>query len=174
MAHRRNAMLARSRPSLYLDIKMTTAAPSTEREVSLKLWVVLARCYRALSERTGRDAVRHGLTLSEFAVLEALFHKGDLPIGDLGDRVLLTSGSMTYVVDKLEERHLVARRRCAEDLRVIYATITPAGRRLMASIFPSHAEVVRQATAGLTLDEKRAATVLLKRLGLAAEGAGEP
>jgi MarR family transcriptional regulator, 2-MHQ and catechol-resistance regulon repressor len=153
---------------------MTTSAPSTEREVALKLWVVLARCYRAVSERTGRDAVRHGLTLSEFAVLEALFHKGDLPIGDLGDRVLLTSGSMTYVVDKLEERRLVARRRCAEDLRVIYATITPAGRRLMASIFPSHAEVVRQATAGLTLDEKRTATVLLKRLGLAAAGAGEP
>jgi MarR family transcriptional regulator, 2-MHQ and catechol-resistance regulon repressor len=77
-------------------------------------------------------------------------------------------------VDKLEERRLVARRRCADDLRVIYATITPAGRRLMASIFPSHAEVVRQATAGLTLDEKRTATVLLKRLGLAAAGAGEP
>lgn len=147
---------------------MPTGARATDREVSLKLWVVLARCYQALSEQAGRDVVRHGLTPSEFAVLEVLFHKGDLPIGELGSRVLLTSGSMTYVVDKLEGRQLVVRRQCAEDRRVMFASLTAAGRRLMTSIFPGHAEVVRQATAGLDLDEKRLVTVLLKRLGLAA------
>lgn len=152
---------------------MSTTAVATDREVSLKLWVVLARAYRALGERARHDIERHGLTASEFAVLEALYHKGDLPIGELGERVLLTSGSMTYVVDKLEGRSLLARRRCPEDQRVTYATLTNAGRRLIASIFPDHAEAVRCATAGLASDEKRTLTVLLKRLGLAAEHGGK-
>ena len=150
---------------------MSTTAAVTDREISLKLWVVLARAFRAMADRLRRDIERHGLTGSEFAVLEALYHKGDLPIGELGDRVLLTSGSMTYVIDKLARRGLLARRRCAQDQRVRYASITPAGRRLLASIFPSHAEEIRRATAGLSAEEKRSATVLLKRLGLAAEHA---
>lgn len=159
-----------SRP-LYLDIKMSTAAV-TDRDLSLKLWVVLARAYRAMAARARRDVERHGLAPSEFAALEALYHKGDLPVGNVSERVLLTSGSMTHVVDKLERRGLLARRRCAEDQRITYLSITSAGRALMASIFPAHAEAIRQATAGLGPDDKRALIVLLKRLGLAA--ANEP
>jgi MarR family 2-MHQ and catechol resistance regulon transcriptional repressor len=150
---------------------MSTPAAVTDREISLKLWVVLARAFRAMAERARRDVERHGLTGSEFAVLEALYHKGDLPIGELGDRVLLTSGSMTYVIDKLARRGLLTRRRCAQDLRVRYAAISASGRRLLASIFPDHAEEIRRATAGLSAEEKRTATALLKRLGLGAEHA---
>jgi MarR family 2-MHQ and catechol resistance regulon transcriptional repressor len=156
----------RARPH-YLDIKMSTAAV-TDRDLSLKLWVVLARAYRAMAARARRDVEPHGLAPSEFAALEALYHKGDLPVGDVSERVLLTSGSMTHVVDKLERRGLLARRRCAEDQRITYLSITSAGRALMASIFPAHAEAIRHATAGLGPDDKRALIVLLKRLGLAA------
>jgi MarR family transcriptional regulator, 2-MHQ and catechol-resistance regulon repressor len=146
---------------------MSTAAV-TDRELSLKLWVVLARAYRALAHQSRRDIEQHGLVASEFAALEVLYHKGDLPVGDVSERVLLTSGSMTHIVDKLERRGLVARRRCPEDQRVTYLTITPSGRALMASIFPTHAEAIRRAAAGLGPDEKRALISLLKRLGLAA------
>jgi MarR family 2-MHQ and catechol resistance regulon transcriptional repressor len=145
-----------------------STATVTDRDLSLKLWVVLARAYRAVAARSRRDIERHGLQASEFAVLEALYHKGDLPVGDVADRVLLTSGSMTHVIDKLEERGLLVRRRCSEDQRVTYLAATSAGRALMASIFPTHADAIRRATAGLSPDEKRVATVLLKRLGLAA------
>jgi MarR family transcriptional regulator, 2-MHQ and catechol-resistance regulon repressor len=147
---------------------MSTTAASTDREVSLKLWIVLARAYRAVAERSRRDIERSGLTASEFAVLEVLYHKGDLPVGGVAARVLLTSGSMTYVIDKLVGRRLVARRQCPEDQRVTYLAITAGGRSLMASIFPGHAEAIRDATAGLSSHEKRIATSLLKRLGLAA------
>jgi MarR family 2-MHQ and catechol resistance regulon transcriptional repressor len=146
---------------------MSTAAV-TDRDLSLKLWVVLVRAYRAVAARSRQDIERHGLAPSEFAVLEALYHKGDLPVGDVSERVLLTSGSMTHVVDKLERRGLVARRRCSEDQRITYLSITPTGRTLLASIFPAHAEAIRRATAGLGADEKRAVILLLKRLGLAA------
>jgi len=146
---------------------MSTAAV-TDRDLSLKLWIVLARAYRAVAARSRRDIERHGLLASEFAVLEAVYHKGELPVGDVAERVLLTSGSMTHVIDKLEERGLLARRRCPEDQRVIYLGMTSAGRALVASIFPAHAEAIRRATSGLSPEEKRIATVLLKRLGLAA------
>jgi len=146
---------------------MSTAAV-TDRDLALKLWVVLARAYRAVAMRSRRDIERHGLTASEFAALEVLYHKGDLPVGDVSDRVLLTSGSMTPVIDKLERRGLLARRRCAEDQRITYLSITAAGRALIASIFPAHAEAIRRATAGVSPDEKRTLVVLLKRLGLTA------
>jgi MarR family transcriptional regulator, 2-MHQ and catechol-resistance regulon repressor len=152
---------------LYLDIKMSTAAV-TDRELSLKLWVVLARAYRAVATRSRRDIERHGLVPSEFAALEVLYHKGDLPVGDVSERVLLTSGSMTHVIDKLERRGLLVRRRCAEDQRITYLSITAAGRGLIGSMFSAHAEAIRRATAGVTPDEKRTLVVLLKRLGLAA------
>lgn len=146
---------------------MSTAAV-TDRELSLKLWVVLSRAYRAIARQLRRDVERHGLVVSEFGTLEVLYHKGDLPVGDVSERVLLTSGSMTHVIDKLERRGLLARRRCSEDQRITYLTITPAGRALMTAIFPAHAEAIRRATAGLGPDEKRILVSLLKRLGLAA------
>ena len=150
-----------------------TTAQVTDRDLSLKLWVVLARAHRALAARARQDIERHTLLASEFAVLEVLYHKGTLPVGEVAERVLLTSGSMTHVIDKLERRGLLVRRPCAEDHRVTYLGITTAGRTLMASIFPLHAEEIRRATAGISPEEKRLLTVLLKRLGLAAAGDAE-
>ena len=145
---------------------MSTAS---DRAAALKLWVVVSRVHRALAEFAKRDIERRGLAASEFAVLEVLYHKGELPIGDVGDRVLLTSGSMTYVIGKLARRRLVERRRCATDRRVTFLRISPAGRRLMVRIFPLHAEAMRRAASGLTTNEKRRAAVLMKRLGLRAQ-----
>jgi MarR family 2-MHQ and catechol resistance regulon transcriptional repressor len=141
---------------------------------ALKLWVVLHRAQRAVAELDRRDMERHGLHPTEFAVLEVLLHKGPLPLGELGSRILLTSGSTTHVVDKLEGRGLLRRRPCPEDRRVTYAELTGAGRARIAGLFPAHAEALRQAMGGLTLEEKRLATGLLKRLGLFASAATAP
>jgi MarR family 2-MHQ and catechol resistance regulon transcriptional repressor len=133
---------------------------------TLKLWVVLNRAHRAISEHARRQIERQGLRPTEFGVLEALYHKGPLALGEVGERVLLTSGSTTAVVDKLEQRGLLARRSSSEDRRVCYAELTDDGRTLVAGIFPDHAEVLRGAMAGLTTQEKQIATALLRRLGL--------
>jgi MarR family transcriptional regulator, 2-MHQ and catechol-resistance regulon repressor len=135
-------------------------------EAALKLWVILNRAHRAIEEHSRRDNERQGLGATEFAVLEALFHKGPLLVGEVGSRILLTSGSTTYVVDKLERRGLVARRPCAEDRRASYVELTPEGRELIGTAFPEHAEAIRRAMMGLTDEEKRIAAALLKRLGL--------
>ena len=147
---------------------------STSRDLALKLFVVLARANKTLMEHARRDIERSELSQTEFAVLEVLYHKGQLTIGEIGERVLLTSGSMTYVVDKLERRGLLERKPCPEDQRATYVALTGEGRRLLGRIFPGHAAALERATAGLTAAEKRQAIELLKRLGLQAARALEP
>ena len=144
---------------------MTTA----NQDLALKLFVVLARANRTLMEHAKRDVERSGLSQTEFAVLEVLYHKGQLTIGEIGERVLLTSGSMTYVVDKLETRSLVERTPCPDDHRATYIALTAEGRRLIGRIFPGHAAAIERAAAALTADEKRTAIALLKKLGIGAD-----
>lgn len=142
--------------------------------VSLKLWVVLNRAVQTIGERLRRQVEQHGLSFTEFGVLEVLLHKGALPIGEIGDRVLLTSGSMTYVIDKLQKRGLLRRRACEADRRVIYAELTEAGQALMQTVFPEHAALIGELMQGLRPEEQEAATDLLKRLGLYAQAQAVP
>jgi MarR family transcriptional regulator, 2-MHQ and catechol-resistance regulon repressor len=159
----------------YLDFKMNTVTPAApdddDTAAALKLWVVLSRAHRAIGEHSRRDIERHGLNPTAFAVLEVLYHKGPLLVGEVGSRILLTSGSTTYVIDRLEERGLVSRRPYPDDRRAMYVELTPHGHALIARIFPEHANAIRRATAGLTNEEKRIAATLLKRLGRFAQEA---
>ncbi len=145
----------------------TAASPLKDEDTAaaLRLWVVMNRAYRAIGERARRQIEQQELRPTEFAVLEALYHKGPLTLGQIGESVLVTSGSVTPVADKLERRALIQRRISTEDRRVCYAELTDAGRELMATVFPEHAEMIRVAMAGLTVEEKRIATALLRRLG---------
>lgn len=136
-----------------------------ESELSLKLFVVLSRANRAVTDRIKEDIKSHGLNPTEFAVLELLFHKGDQPIQQIGQRILLSSGSMTYVIDKLEGKQLLQRKPCPDDRRITYATITEKGRLLMEKIFPKHREAIRSMFSGLNSVEKQEMIDLLKRLG---------
>lgn len=139
----------------------------------LKLWVALARAHNAVQARAAADAARHGLTLAEFGVLEALHHRGPMLLGEVQRRILVSSGGITYLVDRLEKRGLVERRDCAEDRRARYAHLTAEGEALIRRIFPEHADAIRAATAGLDKKEKRQALRLLRTLGRAAAGIGE-
>ena len=138
-------------------------------ETALKLWVVMNRAVRSIETHLRRQVEAHGFSYTEFGVLEVLLNKGDLPIGEIGGLILLTSGSMTYVVDKLERRGLLQRRACEEDRRVIYAALTEKGRRRIEAAYEEHARLIETLTEGLHPDEQRAATDLLKRLGLFAQ-----
>lgn len=132
---------------------------------ALKLWIVLSRATAAVQAHVEADIARHGLTPAEFGVLEALYHKGPLLLGDVQRRTLISSGGTTFLVDRLEKRQLVERRLCATDRRARYAALTEQGRALMTDIFPAHAEAVRRAVAGLGLADQRQATELLRVLG---------
>ena len=132
---------------------------------SLKLWVVLARAYQAIGARAEAHAREHDLTIAEFGVLEALHHTGPALLGELQKKLLVSSGGVTWLVDRLERRGFVERAACSEDRRARYARLTDAGRRFITKIFPAHAEVIRDVCSELTAAEQRELTALLRTLG---------
>jgi MarR family transcriptional regulator, 2-MHQ and catechol-resistance regulon repressor len=144
-----------------------------KQETALKLWVVLARSFNAVSSRLNEDIARHELTPTEFAILEVLYHKGPLLLGEVQRKILVTSGGITYLVDRLVEKGLVKREECPEDRRARYAVLTPAGTALIRRIFPQHAVAIEQAMSGLSSAEQREAISLLRKLGLAAAAEGD-
>jgi MarR family 2-MHQ and catechol resistance regulon transcriptional repressor len=104
-------------------------------------------------------------------VLEVLYHKGALPLGEIRDRILVPGASTSYVVKKLEERGLMRRRACAEDSRVAFGELTTKGRTLIDEVFPAHVERLQQAMGGLSVSQKREASRLLRALSLHARRA---
>jgi MarR family 2-MHQ and catechol resistance regulon transcriptional repressor len=132
---------------------------------ALKLWVVLSRAAMSVEQHDKASVAARGLTRGEFAVLEALLHKGPLVLRDIRSRILVSSGGITYLVDRLAERGLVERRDCPGDRRAAYVHLTRAGRARIEEIFPAHARCIRAALEGLSAAEQRQATDLLRKLG---------
>ena len=144
-------------------------ARTPEEAQALKLWVVLSRAKSAVQDVADADIGRHGLSTGEFAILETLYHKGPLLLGEVQRKILASSGGVTYLVDRLAQQGLVERRECATDRRARYAALTAAGEALMERIFPAHAAVIEDAMSGLDADEKALAIAVLKKLGHAAK-----
>ncbi|RED58083.1 MarR family winged helix-turn-helix transcriptional regulator [Cohnella lupini] len=136
---------------------------------SLDLYIALNRASQWINAHADRDIRRYGLNRTEFGVLEMLYHKGSQPLQQIGGKVLMSSGNITYVVDKLEQKNLVKRKASQEDRRLIYAEITDEGNRLIEEVFPKHADIIREAVGGLSEEEKKIASQLLKKLGKYAE-----
>jgi MarR family transcriptional regulator, 2-MHQ and catechol-resistance regulon repressor len=139
---------------------------SEDKDASLKLFIVLSRAYRAVNEHVNKRIQRYGLNPTEFAVLELLYHKGDQPLQQIGGKILLASGSMTYVIDKLEKKEYLRRVACAEDRRVTFAQITDRGKKLIEQVFPSHQNEIDRIMSVLSEEEKDTAIELLKKIGL--------
>jgi MarR family 2-MHQ and catechol resistance regulon transcriptional repressor len=135
-----------------------------DRSATLQLLIALARAYQAIERGVRPQLAEQGLGMTEFAVLEVLYHKGALPLGEIRDRILVTGATTTYVVKKLEERGLMRRRTGVEDQRVVIGELTSKGRALIDEVFPTHVDRLRELMAGLSVSEKHGATRLLRRL----------
>lgn len=140
-----------------------------KQDPSLKLFVVLSKAYRSVADQVAIDIQGYGLNTTDFGVMELLYHEGEQPLQKIGERILLASGSITYVVDKLERKGLVKRTPSAKDRRITYASLTSVGEQLLNDIFPEHWKQIEAITAGLTEEEKIQAIELLKKLGLYVE-----
>src|SRR5207248_11173248 len=144
--------------------------PAPPSPALLRLWIALARAIAAVERQSRASIARFGLGTTEFGVLEVLYHKGELPVCEVQRRILVESSSTTYVVDKLCDRGLVRRRPSAADRRVTLLALTPAGRRLIARIFPAPAAAMRRAVGALPAREQAQAIRLLRALGKGAAG----
>ena len=138
--------------------------PESQRQ-ALGAWIALARCYATFSKAIAQKVNEYDLTVPQFGTLEALYHLGPLSLGALADKLLVTGGNVTYVMDRLEARGLVSRYRSSEDRRVVHAKLTEEGRNLVASVFPGHAEYVEHLCRHLDPRDQEDLRRLLKELG---------
>jgi MarR family 2-MHQ and catechol resistance regulon transcriptional repressor len=150
--------------------KLESLSGGSGVHVFLVLWKA-ARAVESYAEKSITDLEMCG---SDFAVLEALLHKGPLPVNEIGKKILLTSGSITVAVDRLEKRGLVERRAHGTDRRARIVHLTKEGRRLIRRAYAQHAgDLERLASASLTTTERATLIRLLKKIGYKAAGYAE-
>ncbi|WP_152397273.1 MarR family winged helix-turn-helix transcriptional regulator [Paenibacillus guangzhouensis] len=147
------------------------ADPTQKEELtSLKLLVVLSKAYKNVMDSVSKDIRSYDLSPSEFGILEVLHSKGRIPLQQIGEKILITSGTMTYNIDKLCKKGWIARIPSQEDRRVIFAELTEQGQTFFGQIFPQHANRIHDLMGGLTQAQKEEAIELLKLLGKGANG----
>jgi len=151
-----------SRQSGRIQKHETAQAGETE---GIHVWLVLWKAHAAVRDYAVKDITSLRLGLSDFAILELLLHKGPTPVNDIGSKVLLTSGSMTTAIDRLEARKLVQRRTDPEDRRARLVDLTPSGRKLIECAFAAHSASMNTLGSALTARERAELIRLLKKLG---------
>ncbi|MBU3142912.1 MarR family winged helix-turn-helix transcriptional regulator [Clostridium sp. CF012] len=133
-------------------------------DLNLKTLIALSRCTQNVHKTEYKTIKAGGLTVSQFAVLEILYHKGDLRVCEIIDKILSTGGNMTVVIDNLVKVNLVKRCTDPKDRRVNLISITEEGKSLMSNIFPKHLENINEIFSKLTSEEKKNLISLLKKL----------
>jgi MarR family transcriptional regulator, 2-MHQ and catechol-resistance regulon repressor len=148
-------------------MKMTS---QSEPDLSaIHTWLILWKAFRAVEMQSNQSIARFEMGATDFGVLEALLHKGPLTVTELRHKVLLTSGSMTTAVDRLEKRGLVARHGDVNDRRARVIHLTPEGRSLIECAFTQHRGQMEAALEGFSPEDRAQLLPLLRRLGRAAQ-----
>jgi len=128
------------------------------------VWLALWKTAAAVGAHARQDVARQGLCYTDFAVLEAILHQGPMPVNAIGRLVLLTSGSITTAVDRLEARGLVERLPDPDDRRARIVRLTPAGGDFTRAIWAGHEQALERATGALDPTERRDLIRLLLKL----------
>jgi MarR family transcriptional regulator, 2-MHQ and catechol-resistance regulon repressor len=143
-------------------VKLESLSGGSGVHVFLVLWKA-ARAVQAYAEKSITDLEIGG---SDFGALEALLHKGPLPVNEIGKKILLTSGSITVAVDRLEKKGLVERRAHGTDRRARIVHLTKQGKKLITGAYKQHADdLERLVSASVTPKERTTLIRLLKKIG---------
>lgn len=127
-------------------------------------FLVLMQTSKAIHDCIKEEMTKNKLSITDFSVLEVLFQKGKQTIQQIGNCILISSGSMTYVIDKLEQKGLLCRNACPDDRRVIHVTLTHEGNQLMEEIMPKYHELVDHLFDALNEDEAETLVLLLNKV----------
>ncbi len=147
----------------------TTKKYGRATDRALGMWVKLARAHDTMSTLADRNIATFGLTTPQFGVLECLGHLGEMTIGELGRKMLVSGGNMTVVVDNLVKQGLAERFGISDDRRKIMVRLNGKGEKLFQEIFIKHAEFITDLASVLTCREQEELARLLKKLGTSLE-----
>lgn len=137
----------------------------TQPAQALKAYVKLMRAAESVTTRV-HTVLPPEMTVTQFAVLEALLHKGPLCQGEIAAKVLRSSGNLTLVLKNLESAGFIKRERTAEDRRILKIELTSDGQREIDRLFPEVAAAIAREFSVLTFEEQSTLASLTKKLGL--------
>jgi len=137
----------------------------SQERLALNAYVKLMRAANAARTVAARQLADSGLTLTQFAVLEALYHLGPMSLTDIAQKVLTTGGNLTMVVGNLEKLGLAKRQRSPEDGRVLIVVLSSKGKSLIRTLFPRHAAALVDFMNALNPEEQKSLSNLCRKLG---------
>ena len=140
-----------------------------EQDPRIKAFTVFIKSSQSVQKLIKQDFLKKDINLNEYAVMELLYHKGDQPIQAIGRRIFLGTGSITYVIDKLEDKGFLYRRPCPKDRRKMFACITESGKGYMDTRVVEQEGLINSIFDEWNDDEVEDAINLLKRIDTRAE-----
>ena len=146
--------------------------PAASTRPGVHVWLILMKAYGAIEAVAAKSIADSNLGPSDFQILEILLHRGALPVNTIGRKIMLTSGSISTAVSRLEKRKLVRRDPSIDDARVIYVSLTGTGHALIQRIFSRHAQRLEDVFDLLSDEERLMLEELLKKVGKHAESLG--
>lgn len=111
-------------------------------KTELKIFIGMSRTLNKINRATNKVYKKYGLTNGQFAVLEALYHKGDLSVGEVQDKILSTSGTIPVIVKNLEKEGFLEKRNDERDKRRFILHITQKGRELLDIVYPENEAII--------------------------------
>ncbi|PLX80573.1 MAG: MarR family transcriptional regulator [Desulfuromonas sp.] len=147
-----------------------STSKNRDQDEALSAYVKLMRAAGSITHRVHGNLAEEKLSVSQFGVLEALYHLGPVCQRDLARKILKSSGNLTMVVRNLEQRKLVKRTRSSDDRRYYQIQLTTAGRDLIERLFPAHASRIADEFKLLDQSELEALQRICRKLGLQVEG----
>ena len=135
-----------------------------EQEIDLKILIALHRVVNAVDSKTVKLVKSYGLSLGQFAVLEVLYHKGEMTVGQVQKKILSTTGTMPVIIKNLEKRKLISHKEDENDKRKRLLYITDKGRDIISQVFPKNKEIIIDYFKNMEIDEKKEFLRLMKSL----------
>jgi MarR family 2-MHQ and catechol resistance regulon transcriptional repressor len=124
-------------------------------KIDLKIIIAISRANQAVFKKIEKSMYKNGLTVSEFGVMEFLLHKGKQPVQQIAEKILVTSGTITYVINKLIEKGFIKRERCKKDKRIYYVDLTEEGKRFIEKVFKDHEKFLSKLFGEIDKEDKK-------------------
>ncbi len=140
-----------------------------QNDLDLRLFRIWLKASKAVVINIQKDIESHKINSENFMILELLYSKGPHPVQKISEVFSIPSGSITYVVDKLEKKGLVERQPNPNDRRASNVVLTKEGRALFDEIFPKHVATISENLSFISNEDKEILIDLLKRIGLGAQ-----
>lgn len=134
-------------------------------DIELKILIGMHRNVNSIDKKTSKIASDYGLTFSQFAVLEALYSKGNMTVGMVRKYILSSIGTIPLIINNLVKMNYVQRRSDENDRRICIVSLTDKGRELIKNLAPKNEEIIKDYMNVLTDEEKDDLFYLMKKLG---------